>query len=78
MDMEWVKDGIDNRLFIVQARPETVHLMQRVGTFEEYSVSAKGKTPTTGCSVGDATMVGNVRIIKSAADIDDFIGARYW
>ncbi|KAF1965380.1 phosphoenolpyruvate synthase [Bimuria novae-zelandiae CBS 107.79] len=73
MDMEWAKDGMTNQLFIVQARPETVHSVRKVGTFQEYSINTKGKTLTTGCSVGDAAVAGRVCMIQSPTDIDAFI-----
>ncbi|USP82332.1 phosphoenolpyruvate synthase [Curvularia clavata] len=73
MDMEWAKDGITNQLFIVQARPETVHSTRKVGKFHEYSVSSKGKTLTTGCSVGNAAVAGRVCMIESPTEIDLFI-----
>lgn len=73
MDMEWAKDGLTNQLFIVQARPETVYATRKVGTFREYSINAKGRTLTTGCSIGDAAAVGRVCIIESPADIDKFV-----
>ncbi|KAF2009355.1 phosphoenolpyruvate synthase [Aaosphaeria arxii CBS 175.79] len=73
VDMEWAKDGITNQLFIVLARPETVHSVRRVGEFHEYSVKAKGKTLATGCSVGNAAVAGRVCMIGSPTDIDTFI-----
>ncbi|KAF3040042.1 hypothetical protein E8E12_000761 [Didymella heteroderae] len=73
MDMEWAKDGITNELFIVQARPETVYATREVGTFRDYSIKSKGRTLTTGCSIGDAAAVGRVCIIESPADIDAFV-----
>ncbi|KAF9733802.1 hypothetical protein PMIN03_011745 [Paraphaeosphaeria minitans] len=73
MDIEWAKDGITNQLFVVQARPETVHSARKVGTFEEYSITAKGKTLATGSSVGDAAVAGRVCMIESPKDIGSFI-----
>lgn len=73
VDMEWAKDGITNQLFIVQARPETVHSVRKVGEYHEYSVRAKGKTLVTGCSVGEAAVVGRVCMISCPTDIDTFI-----
>ncbi|KAK7178649.1 hypothetical protein PSPO01_15303 [Paraphaeosphaeria sporulosa] len=73
MDIEWAKDGINDQLFIVQARPETVHSARKVGTFKEYKITAKGKTLTTGCSIGDAAIAGRVCMIESPKDIGAFI-----
>jgi pyruvate, water dikinase len=74
MDMEWAKDGITNELFIVQARPETVHSRNEgVTTFKTYTVSNKGRVLTTGRSVGDAAISGRVCLIESTKDIDKFV-----
>jgi pyruvate,water dikinase len=74
MDIEWAKDGIDKKLYIVQARPETVHsLTKTTTTFEEYVLT---KIPgitmqalATGKSVGRKIATGQARIIPSAKQI---------
>ncbi|GAB1214606.1 hypothetical protein ATERTT37_003770 [Aspergillus terreus] len=74
MDMEWAKDGITNELFIVQARPETVHSQRRdTAVFKTYKVHKKGPLLTTGLSIGDAAVAGRVCLIEAAKDIDQFI-----
>lgn len=73
MDMEWAKDGITDELFIVQARPETVHSRRDATVFKTYKVSNKGNVLTTGLSVGDAAVAGRLCLIASAKDIDKFI-----
>ncbi|KAL5089549.1 hypothetical protein Trisim1_005242 [Trichoderma cf. simile WF8] len=73
MDMEWAKDGITGKLFIVQARPETVHSHHDAGVFKAYKVNNKGRVLVTGLSVGEAALSGRVCLISSPADIDQFV-----
>ncbi len=74
MDMEWAKDGESGKLFIVQARPETVQSRKNTNILEEYILdnSKKKNIITTGSSVGDKIGSGKASIIKSAANIYDF------
>ncbi|KAK0654193.1 hypothetical protein QBC41DRAFT_351525 [Cercophora samala] len=73
MDMEWAKDGITGKLFIVQARPETVHSRQDPAVLKTYDVGKKGRTLATGLSIGDAAVAGHLCLIEDAKDIDKFI-----
>ncbi|KAE8165722.1 phosphoenolpyruvate synthase [Aspergillus tamarii] len=73
MDMEWAKDGITGELFIVQARPETVHSRSHAAIFKTYTVGKKGRLLTTGLSVGAAAVSGRVCLIESAQDIGKFV-----
>ncbi|KAE8416255.1 hypothetical protein BDV36DRAFT_207895 [Aspergillus pseudocaelatus] len=73
MDMEWAKDGITGELFIVQARPETVHSRSHAAIFKTYTVGKKGRLLTTGLSVGGAAVSGRVCLIESAQDISKFV-----
>ena len=73
MDMEWAKDGETGRLFIVQARPETVQSRRTTSAFKRYNITDKGRRLVTGLSIGDAVVAGRVCIIDSAKDIDQFI-----
>jgi len=73
MDMEWAKDGITGELFIVQARPETVHSRRDSAMFKTYDVGKKGRVLATGASVGNAAVAGRVCLIETAKDIDKFI-----
>jgi pyruvate, water dikinase len=72
MDIEWAKDGDSGELFIVQARPETVHTQRAPGVLKTYRLTAKGERLLTGLSVGDAIAAGNVCVIKSPDKIDQF------
>ncbi|WAR45826.1 phosphoenolpyruvate synthase [Methylomonas rapida] len=72
MDMEWAKDGLDGRLYIVQARPETV-ASQRTGTvLEQYELKQAGEIITKGRAVGSKIAVGNARVITSVANLSTF------
>ncbi|KAL6902758.1 phosphoenolpyruvate synthase [Trichoderma evansii] len=73
MDMEWAKDGITGKLFIVQARPETVHSHHDTGVFKTYKVNNKGRVLVTGLSVGEAALSGRICFVSSPTDIDQFI-----
>lgn len=72
MDMEWAKDGITGKLFIVQARPETVQSQRNVSVLEEYLISHKGKVLTTGQAVGAKIGAGKARVIKNVSDMHQF------
>lgn len=74
MDMEWAKDGATGKLYIVQARPETVHSRRdAAAVFKTYKVGKKGRLLSTGLSVGDSAVSGRLCLIESAKDIDKFI-----
>jgi pyruvate,water dikinase len=76
MDLEWARDGRTGELFIVQARPETVHSRRASGAkLEMFRISKEGaRAPTllTGKSVGSRIGRGPVRIVRSAADLPSF------
>lgn len=72
MDMEWAKDGNTGELFIVQARPETVHSRRDVDVLETYHLTQRGKVLVTGHSVGGKVGQGRVRVIKSAHHLASF------
>jgi len=72
MDMEWAKDGITNKLYIVQARPETVMSQRDNNVIEDFVLKNKGKILITGKSVGAKIGSGKVNIITEAANILKF------
>ena len=72
MDIEWAKDGGNDRLYIVQARPETVHSLQDVNVIKTYRLVEDGKVLAEGQAVGQMIGQGNVNIIKSAKEIERF------
>jgi pyruvate,water dikinase len=72
MDIEWAKDGDTGRLYIVQARPETVASRKSASMLETYALTGSGTVLATGKAVGERIGVGTVRTIKSAADLASF------
>lgn len=72
MDVEWAKDGVLDDLFIVQARPETVHSQRRMDVMETYRLKEKGQALVEGKSVGDKIGTGKVRVISSVKDMHKF------
>ncbi|WP_300457083.1 phosphoenolpyruvate synthase [Desulfobacula sp.] len=72
MDIEWAKDGITGDLFIVQARPETVHSQTSLDTLETYVLEGKGPVLVLGKSVGEKIAVGKARLIHNLSHLDEF------
>ncbi len=70
MDIEWAKDGISKKLFIVQARPETVQSQKNKNIVEDYEMVKKGPIITTGQSVGSKVGSGTANIITNVKDIN--------
>ncbi len=64
MDIEWARDGVTQQLFIVQARPETVHAGSNALLQEVYRLESKSRVLTKGKSIGQRIGAGTVRIIK--------------
>ena len=69
MDVEWAKDGRTGELFILQARPETVHARADVQQLEQYRLRHRGRVLVKGRSVGSKIASGPVRVIPNAADL---------
>jgi pyruvate,water dikinase len=72
MDIEWAKDADDGKLYIVQARPETVASRKQAGKLETYSLRAEGQALVTGKAVGEKIATGTVRVIHDAGDLQTF------
>jgi len=72
MDIEWAKDGNTGELYIVQARPETVHSQKDMATMKTYVLEKKGKLLVEGEAVGSKIGQGEVNIIHDAKDISKF------
>ncbi len=68
MDIEWAKDGISQQLYIVQARPETIHSKVKKPTLKEYQLIQKPEALLTGKAVGRSVITGKVCIVKSLMD----------
>ena len=72
MDIEWAKDGVDGRIYLVQARPETVASQRPEGTVEEYRLSRHANVLLTGRAVGTKIASGSVRVVHGADDLAAF------
>jgi len=72
MDMEWAKDGIDGKLYIVQARPETVKSRDDEHLLEQYKLLEKGKELISGRAVGMKIAQGKVRIVHDIKKLHEF------
>lgn len=68
MDIEWAKDGISGELFIVQARPETVHSTKNPLVIKEYKLKQKGTALVSGSAVGNGITSGIARVLNSPAE----------
>ncbi|MBS1702675.1 MAG: phosphoenolpyruvate synthase [Armatimonadetes bacterium] len=70
MDIEWAKDGIDGKLYILQARPETVHSVVQQPKLSLYHIGKRPSRPLlSGQAVGNRIDGGMVRVIQSPADL---------
>ncbi|MFA1029334.1 Phosphoenolpyruvate synthase [Pseudomonas syringae pv. helianthi] len=70
MDIEWAKDGDDGKLYIVQARPETVKSRASANVMERYLLKETGKVLVEGRAIGQRIGAGKVRIIKDVSEMD--------
>ncbi|NNJ72737.1 MAG: phosphoenolpyruvate synthase [Enterobacterales bacterium] len=69
MDIEWVKDGSDGELYIVQARPETVMSRTDARVLEDYNLKATGPLITTGRAIGNRIGQGTVRVLNDISEM---------
>ena len=72
MDIEWAKDGNTGELFIVQARPETVHSQKDLATLQTYVLDEQGNLLIEGEGVGSKIGQGDVNVIEDSKDIHKF------
>jgi pyruvate,water dikinase len=72
MDIEWAKDGLTGELFIVQARPETVHSHKDLALLRTYVLEGEGELLLTGEAVGTKIGQGEVNVIESSSQIHQF------
>jgi pyruvate,water dikinase len=68
MDFEWAKDGINHQLYIIQARPETVHSQEKTLTVKSCRIIEKGVEITNGEAIGNMITTGIARILNSPKD----------
>jgi pyruvate, water dikinase len=70
MDIEWAKDGVTGELFVVQARPETVHARRAASsTLRSFRFTGDAAPIATGIAIGEAIGVGPARVVASAREI---------
>jgi pyruvate,water dikinase len=72
MDIEWGKDGETGELFILQARPETVHSNRKRASLRIYRLTGKGERFVQGLAVGEGIATGRAHVIQSPAQFDQF------
>ena len=70
MDIEWALDGDDGKLYIVQARPETVVSQQEGGTLERFQLKEKGRNLISGRAIGQRIGQGAVKVVFSPEDME--------
>ncbi|MBL0283585.1 MAG: phosphoenolpyruvate synthase [Zoogloea sp.] len=70
MDIEWGKSGDDGKLYILQARPETVKSQQSGHVLEKYRLKQYSKSLTHGRAIGQKIGAGQVRVVKDASEMD--------
>ena len=70
MDVEWAKDGITGKLYIVQARPETVKSRARATQLERFHLNGKGPVLCEGRSIGHKIGAGKARVIRSISEMN--------
>ncbi len=73
MDMEWAKDGIDGRLYMVQARPETVESRKKGTILEQYHLKEEGEVLARGYAIGTRIAAGHARYIRDVAHLHEFV-----
>jgi pyruvate,water dikinase len=69
MDIEWGRDGVDGKLYILQARPETVKSQDDVNVLQSYTLKQHGKVLASGRAIGQKIGAGTVRVIESAKEM---------
>ena len=70
MDIEWGRDGTDGRLYILQARPETVKSQESRDKVEKFALKSYGKVLASGRAIGQKIGVGPVRVVNDPAEMN--------
>jgi pyruvate,water dikinase len=70
MDIEWAKDGLDGKLYIVQARPETVRSRESGNVMEQFQLQETAEVVCTGRSIGQKIGSGSAKVLASLAEMD--------
>lgn len=69
MDIEWAKDGFTKKLYIVQARPETIHATSKSNMFTLFKLKEKGQVLASGSGLGNKIAAGKARILHSPSEV---------
>jgi pyruvate,water dikinase len=72
MDIEWAKDGVTGKLYVVQARPETVKSRDRVNQIERYHLQQRGAVLVEGRAIGARIGAGTARVVRSLEQMNQF------
>jgi pyruvate,water dikinase len=72
MDIEWARDGLTGKLYIVQARPETVKSRARTNQIERYHLGRRGEVLSEGRAIGHKIGSGVARVVRSLAEMNKF------
>jgi pyruvate,water dikinase len=70
MDIEWALDGEDGKMYIVQARPETVESHNNTNISERYELKQSGEILAEGRAIGQRIGTGNIKLIKDVSEMD--------
>jgi pyruvate,water dikinase len=71
MDIEWGRDGFDGKIYILQARPETVKSQQGANDVQQrYKLKGEGKILVTGRAIGQKIGAGRVRVVREISEMD--------
>ena len=70
MDIEWAKDGTDGKLYIVQARPETVRSREDIQVIERFQLNGEAKLVCEGRAIGHKIGAGKAKVLGSIAEMD--------
>ena len=70
MDIEWGRDGVDGRLYILQARPETVKSQESKDKVEKFALKSYGKVLASGRAIGQKIGVGPVRVVNDPSQMN--------
>lgn len=70
MDFEWAKDGSNHQIYIIQARPETVHSQEKTLTVTSYKITERGEIITNGEAIGGKITCGYARLLNSPKEAD--------
>ncbi len=73
MDIEWGLDGTDGKLYVLQARPETVKSRQAPGTQERFRLEGEGTTLVEGRAIGQKIGAGKVHVLSAIEDMHTFV-----